>query len=145
MAAAVCITIFGNSPLRPWAPLQPRLEKRVHHRQSVAHHVGERDRDQRLVGVAAQPVFDQHGLHGGVLDHILEIDEVMPSDEIDIIPLSAVCEVLCSLEELPRKAEQCHGRHNVFWKNTHVYVSAEEQVVVGLILNDIARTHFRVF
>lgn len=59
----------------------------------------------------------------------LEIDEVMPSDEVDIIPFNAVCEVLCSLEELPRRLDQCHGRHTVFWKQSHVYISGEEQVM----------------
>lgn len=63
-------------------------------------------------------------------DYALEADEVMPSDELEIIPFSTVSDVLGPLKDLPRSLNQCDEHCSVFWKRTHVYVSAESAVTV---------------
>ena len=63
-------------------------------------------------------------------DYCLDSDEVMPSDELDIIPFTSVNDVLCPLEDLPRVIERCDDQCPIFWKRRHVYVSSQSTVTV---------------
>lgn len=80
----------------------------------------------------AEPVYQS--------EYELDSSEVMPGDEIDIVPVSAVGEIIGDPCALPRCAEECSEDCGIFWKRSHVYSSAEGTVMVRGV-SDVARSH----
>lgn len=63
-------------------------------------------------------------------DYELGSDEVMPSDELDMIPYKALNGYVCGPGQLPRSEQECTDDCPIFWRRGHVYLSAEATVIV---------------
>jgi hypothetical protein len=66
--------------------------------------------------------------------YTLEGDEVMPSDEVDIIPCTMLSGHTCLPGALPDRSDDCSDAVDmggIHWKRTHVYVSSSSTVMVS--------------
>lgn len=67
-------------------------------------------------------------------DYALDDDEVMPSDELEIIPCTMLSGATCLPGALPDNSEDTSDATDmggIHWKRTHVYVSENSSVMVG--------------